>query len=182
MGSGSDLVVTAKDNRPVPLEINGFGEEIVKALGVLVIRASHFDHSLASLLGSLAQVTGPQVWALFHYSVNAKARIDMITALAKTTDISDETEAAVLAILKQAKDLADDRNVFIHWQYSIQEYPNPGSAHKTVLVGNAPVRRVPYTVRPFTAEDIWALNERYRETRDQMATIARRVSDELAEA
>lgn len=172
----------AKDNRPVPPEINGFGEEIVSALGVLVIRASQFDHSLASLLGSLARVTGPQVWALFHYSVNAKARIDMITALAKTTLISDETEAAVLAILKKAKDLADDRNVFIHWGYSIQAHPNPDSPHKTVLIGNTPVRRVTHTVRPFTAEDIWALNERYRETRDQMAKVARRVSEELDEA
>lgn len=153
--------------KPIP-EVNGYGDEIVTALGALVIRASHHEAWLVSLLAAVADIRRGQAWAIYYASVNAKARLDTTKALLGVSGLSPRRRGDITAFLDRAKDLADRRNIYIHSEHSIEPYPNRRSPLRPIMTEYKSATTKRLTVRPLDLGHLHKLLDDYRATSDEI--------------
>jgi hypothetical protein len=98
-------------------EVEMFGADVLLALGVIAIRAAQMELYLVTFLSTVSGIPYHKANAVLYSSQNAKARLDMLRALVNTAKYSDETKRYALKLLDRVKELSDQRNMYLHWQY-----------------------------------------------------------------
>jgi len=156
---------------PIP-EINGYGEELVTALGALVIRASQHEAWLISLTAAIADMRRGQAWAIFYASANAKARLDTMRALLGVSGLSARRQRELTAFLDRSKDLADRRNVYVHSEYSIARYPSPSSPPRPLMTQYQSATGKQLKVRPIELAHLHKLLNDYTLLNDDIRHYA----------
>ncbi|VVS96396.1 hypothetical protein SPHINGO361_100056 [Sphingomonas sp. EC-HK361] len=99
-----------------------FGQDydtaILKALGVLVVRANLLEKSMIRLLAKLAGISQKKASSLFYSTVNMGARIDMIRSLMDSVPDEDK-KIRINKALDKTRAATGRRNSLIHgdWEF-----------------------------------------------------------------
>ena len=124
-----------------------FGQEypsdIIKALGVLMIRANLLERDPTTLFATLSGLEFTKAKALFYSTNNSKARFDMIRSIAATSYIQTERLKELGELLDKANGVMLRRNHLIHGNWSFKDdkfevgYFQPLSKPKQPVLVNA---------------------------------------------
>jgi len=96
-----------------------YSDDILKALGVLMIRANLLEQSLISLLSAISGLDIEQSKSLFFSTHNTKARLDMIRALSIASKLNADVIAGLEKTLKSVNAVLGRRNELVHghWKF-----------------------------------------------------------------
>jgi hypothetical protein len=147
--------------KPIP-EVNGWGDEIVTALGALVIRASQHEAALVSLFCAIADTSRRQAGAIFYASVNAKARLDTMRALVAVSDFLPSRRLKIIGFLDRAKDLADRRNIYIHSEHALANYQGGDAPPRPVMTQYQSATKKLVTRRQLDLDHLHLLLDQYQ--------------------
>ncbi len=141
-----------------PETLTYFGQpykaDVIKAMGVLMIRVNIVDQELIDLTVALTETSAPQIRAQYYATTNMKARLDGIRALLPVSNFRPSVITAIEATLKRIKKAADRRNDLVHARWTFRR-----GKHRAVLY--RPTGKVKETEITVSARQILDIAEAY---------------------
>ena len=152
-----------------------YKSNVLKALGVLMIRANLLDHGLIALLGTLSGANILQASNLYYASTNMKSRLDQIRSLADATPLTNLVKETIKKALIRVKNVTDRRNDLFHAQWTFRN----GNHRAMVRKPNNKEKFIEITV---TEKMVFLLAEDYHTASEFLNAAWQMANDVLAAA
>ncbi|MDP1912767.1 MAG: hypothetical protein Q8K49_05485 [Brevundimonas sp.] len=144
---------------------------ILEALGVLMVRVNLLDQNLVALLASLTGMNKEQAGAAYHATMNMKARIDLICAVAAKAGLSERVNGEVADALERAKKITGRRNDLVHGSWLFRKGKLRAEIYR-------PNNKTPVTEITVTQKLIVEIAESYQTASILLLTLSQQVQRE----
>ena len=129
-------------------EFECFYPDEMMRLGILTAYWSFVEHSLCRVLAELL-ASRPKAEAAFYSTVNHKARRDMVLAVSRNTDLTDQAKDCLQFALKLTSAAANSRNTLLHGLFKMAPYGG-----ELLTESRRPVAKKPTILRKGIMNDI----------------------------
>jgi hypothetical protein len=147
-------------------EVEVYGEEMIRAIGVLTLRAGHLEDYWSFVIEAISGIDHGQARDLSYVGRSNGARLDVIQALLRSSPLLSEARRDyAMGLLEEARSLASKRNSIVHGQFMISTTGGDVPTTERVLNHWEPLKKSPHKSRPINEEEIAELAEAYEALR-----------------
>jgi hypothetical protein len=144
-------------------EVEAYGEDMIRAIGVLTLRAGHLEDYWPFVIEAITGMNHMQARDLSYVSKGGSgARLDIIQALVRSSPtVSDARKVHVMGLIREAQALASKRNSIVHGQFMISTTGGEEPTQTRVLTHWNPKKKEAHSSRPIDEKEIAELADAY---------------------
>jgi hypothetical protein len=148
-------------------EVEAYGEDMIRAIGVLTLRAGHLEDYWPFVIEAITGINHTQARDLSYVGRSGSgARLDVIQALVRSSPmLSEARKVHVMGLVREAGRLGSQRNSIVHGQFMIATTGGEEPTKTRVLTHWNPKKKEAHSSRPIDEKEIAELADAYEALR-----------------